>query len=306
MDLLSGVATVWSPLLADLKRRSIGFHEQSKLQKLLGAPWRFAESEYAVRTGTVLRRTVSTFWGGRMDVTLPEPVSMYLYRYGYFEEGLSSLFLAVLKPGGGFLDVGSHYGYYSLLARHLVGPSGRVVALEPTPSTFAVNRGNTGAFENIHVENVAAWSSPTTFSLTDFGVAWSSHNSLLGARSVPEKVRRASRKVDVPCIVLDEYLAAAGFKPDLIKIDAESAELEILKGLEKTLRSVRPIVTLEVGDEQSSSGVRSIDAVKYCVDFDYVPFVFGDWAITPHEIRDDYDKYDNVFLVPTERLRSIG
>ena len=40
-------------------------------------------------------------------------------------------------PGDGFVDVGANVGYYALLASELVGPEGRVVAIEPLPESFA-------------------------------------------------------------------------------------------------------------------------------------------------------------------------
>lgn len=240
-----------------------------------------------------------------MNVFLPEPVSTFLYRYGYFEEGLSAFLLAVLEPGDRFLDVGSHYGYFSLLARHLVGPQGEIVALEPTPSTFSVNRANTGAFSNIRVENRAAWSSPTTARLSDLGIAWSSHNSLLAPKMVPADARTAATEIDVPCVKLDDFLTAISFAPRLVKIDAESAELEILRGMEQTLRTQRPMITLEVGDEDGPTPVKSADAVRFCATFDYVPHAFVDGSIVPHEIQARYS-YDNLLMVPREKMRQLA
>lgn len=42
-----------------------------------------------------------------------------------------------LKPGDVFVDVGSHIGLYSMVASGKVGPTGRVLALEASPETFA-------------------------------------------------------------------------------------------------------------------------------------------------------------------------
>jgi FkbM family methyltransferase len=293
-------------LFESLTARSDMFHKWSRARKLVAHPYRFIESEYSVRSRSVLARRASTFWGGSMNVYLPEPVSTFLYRYGYFEEGLSAFFLAVLQPGNRFLDIGSHYGYFSLLARHLVGPEGGVVALEPTPSTFSVNRSNTRAYTNITVENTAAWSSPTTARLSDLGVAWSSHNSLLAPKMVPTDARTSASQIEVPCVKLDDFLSALAFSPDLVKIDAESAELEILRGMEKTLRTTRPMITLEVGDEDGPTQVKSADAVRFCAQFDYLPYRFVDRSIEPHGIQGHYS-YDNLFMIPREKSsRLIG
>lgn len=305
MQLPGDLAPDKRALFETLAARSNMFHNWSRAKKLIAHPYRFLESEYSVRSRDVLPRRVSTFWGGSMNVYLPEPVSTFLYRYGYFEEGLSAFLLAVLEPGSRFLDVGSHYGYFSLLARHLVGPEGEIVAFEPTPSTFSVNRSNTSAFANIRVENRAAWSSPTTARLSDLGVAWSSHNSLLAPKMVPADARVSATQVEVPCVKLDDFLGAIAFVPDLVKIDAESAELEILRGMERTLRTIRPMVTLEVGDEDGPGSVKSADAVRFCAEFDYVPFSFVDRRIVRHEIQARYP-YDNLLMVPNEKTARLA
>jgi FkbM family methyltransferase len=48
-----------------------------------------------------------------------------------------------LGPGDTFIDVGSHIGYYSLLALQHVGDRGHVFAFEPSPQTFGVLLTNT-------------------------------------------------------------------------------------------------------------------------------------------------------------------
>src|SRR5688500_9658786 len=44
---------------------------------------------------------------------------------------------ASLPAGGTFVDVGANWGYFTLVAAHAVGASGRVVALEPDPRVHA-------------------------------------------------------------------------------------------------------------------------------------------------------------------------
>jgi FkbM family methyltransferase len=46
-----------------------------------------------------------------------------------------SLFETAVEPGMVVLDIGAFLGYYTLVAAHRVGPSGKVFAFEPTPAT---------------------------------------------------------------------------------------------------------------------------------------------------------------------------
>ena len=59
---------------------------------------------------------------------------------GSYEPEQTAAFLKAVQPGSVVYDVGAHYGYYSLLASHLAGANGRVIALEPSPRNLAVLR----------------------------------------------------------------------------------------------------------------------------------------------------------------------
>src|SRR3954465_2529443 len=48
----------------------------------------------------------------------------------------------LLRPGDTFVDVGANIGYNALFAARIVGPAGRVVALEPAGDNFAVLQRN--------------------------------------------------------------------------------------------------------------------------------------------------------------------
>jgi FkbM family methyltransferase len=63
-----------------------------------------------------------------------------LSRFVFFE-GVNSynetlLVLQTVKPGMTFVDAGSHWGYFGLLAAERVGPSGRVIAIEAHPAIY--------------------------------------------------------------------------------------------------------------------------------------------------------------------------
>ena len=56
------------------------------------------------------------------------------------------------------LDIGANVGHYTLRMSELVGDSGRVVAFEPVPETFALLAANARGFAiaNVSLLNVAA------------------------------------------------------------------------------------------------------------------------------------------------------
>jgi len=71
--------------------------------------------------------------GPAMFLDLRDPVCMAIYLTGEWEGWLTGTFLSVVRPGMIVLDIGSHSGYFTLLAAQQVGPTGYVHAFEPNP-----------------------------------------------------------------------------------------------------------------------------------------------------------------------------
>jgi FkbM family methyltransferase len=275
----------------DLARRlddRVALAEGPKHQRLARAPVRMAVTKLAGRR----RVRAKTFWGGTMEVQLPEPLSFQVYRYGYFEEGLSHFLLGRLRGGMTFFDVGAHFGYFTLLAAKLVGPDGIVHSFEPTPSTFGVLRKNAEGLSNVAIHETAVWSHPDELELRDFGVELSMFNSLYDPRISGEIPHRM---VKVPAISLDDHVEATGAVPDFVKVDAESAEAQVLEGMRRTIEAHGPAITLEVGDMTATSS-RSRELLDSVVALGYSPYEFAEGVVRPHALRDHYE-YDNILLV---------
>jgi FkbM family methyltransferase len=235
-----------------------------------------------------------TFWGDTMVVTPPEELSVEIYLYGFYEEGLTRFMLDRVTTGMTVIDVGAHYGYFTLLAAHLVGPCGSVHAFEPTPSTAVILARNANGRRNVTVNKSAAWSSESHLALHVFGAQYSMFNSVFA----PRLSLSADTKVTVPAISLDDYTGRSDLVPGFVKIDAESAESQVIEGLAGTLRQHHPALTVEVGDlspDQPISSRELLDMISS--EYDYRPFEYTDGQIRPHEPRDRYD-YDNILLVP--------
>ncbi len=56
---------------------------------------------------------------------------------GTFEPVEQRRFVDFVRPGMTVYDLGANVGFYSLLASRLVGPTGRVIAVEPLPRNIA-------------------------------------------------------------------------------------------------------------------------------------------------------------------------
>lgn len=248
---------------------------------------------------TAIPVTIETFWGDTMLVIIPEKVSMRLYRDGYFEEGLTRMFLEHVKLGMVVFDIGAHFGYYTLLASKLVQEHGHVHSFEPTSSSFKVLQRNAGDKKNVTLHNCAVYSACKKLIMYDYGIEYSAFNSMYQAR-LQKKILHTLRPKEhvVNAITIDEFVQNNHVKPDFIKIDAESAEYEILLGMQKTIDTCRPIITLEVGDEHIEGVRESSKLVRFLIQKNYIPYEFTGGKISKHIIRQDAYSYDNLLFLP--------
>ncbi len=145
------------------------------------------------------------------------------------EKNMIEAALCNLGPGDTFLDVGCHYGIFSVLASKLVGPAGRVVAVEPHPESLEVLRENLVAnhCENVEVLNVAFSDATGPLAL-----AYEVNFAVLARESDP-----ASEVHVAQGMAGDEAVQHAPI-PAAVKIDVEGHELAVLRGLKQTLSHV--------------------------------------------------------------------
>lgn len=281
---------------ARLERAATRARLEAALERRRDAPVgtplrRLYEPEYPRPT----RVRATTFWGAGMDVVLPELVSCEIHRHGVIEPGLTALVVEVAGDGTIFYDVGAHLGYYSLLAAAL---GARVHAFEPSRDTIALLRDNVG--DGVVVTASGLWSAETTLRLEDYGRAHSALNTFVSAR---DETVDETAAYDARVTTIDAYAHATGEVPGVVKVDAEGAELEVLRGAASTMSSARPLITVEVGDAER--GPRSRDALDFAAGLGYAPFDMTPGGIRPHRVRDAYS-YGNVLLVPEERTSLVG
>lgn len=289
-------------LLNSLKE-AVLLSKKSKFHKLLRAKFIFSMllENMTSLFSYPIKVTVPTFWGDKMMVVIPESVSMVIYTYGFYEEGLSNMFLHYLKPGMTFFDVGAHFGYFSLLGSALVGAEGQVHSFEPTPSTFDILKNNALRKKNIKINNNALFSENKDLLLKDYGIRHSAFNSIyLNAKLDNNDISNANiTEHRIKGISIDDYVEINSVVPDFIKIDAENSEYNILVGSNKTIEKYHPLITIEVGDTGSEDIPNSRELIEYLTSMNYLPYNYIDGEIKAHCLINGCYKYDNILFVPT-------
>lgn len=156
---------------------------------------------------------------------------------GTWEPGTTRLVESLLEPGMVFVDVGSHIGYYALLAARKVGPSGKVYAFEPAPANHAILVENItlNGYQNIVPvqKAVSDRQGTATFFL---------HANPVGHSFHPETLGKSQTAITVETTSLDDFFEGAGWPPvHLVKMDIEGAEPAALRGMAKLLERNRDL-----------------------------------------------------------------
>jgi FkbM family methyltransferase len=159
---------------------------------------------------------------------------------GIWEPEITKAWVAHINPGDVVFDIGANFGYFGLLAAHLVGKkTGKVIFFEPNPNlvnyihqTLNLNWYN----EQSVVEGSAVSDKESTMTLNILKgyIASSTLQSIDKLKGyLDEKMEiEVEQAVDVPVIKLDDYCKQRGIKQiDVMKMDIEGFEDKAYAGM---------------------------------------------------------------------------
>jgi FkbM family methyltransferase len=174
---------------------------------------------------------------------------------GRTERHLQAILAQRLRRGMVVMDVGANIGYFTLMMSRAIGPSGRVLAFEPIPATYADLAHNVAANDAANVEtfNCALSDRAGTleFRIPRGAAAMASYHWHQGETDV--------ERIAVKATVADELLA--GRRVDFVKIDVEGAEGDVVRGLREIIAQHRPEIFIEcseIGRETVWSALRAL------------------------------------------------
>jgi FkbM family methyltransferase len=153
-------------------------------------------------------------------------------------------FIENIKPSDFVLDIGGHVGQYAVIFAALVTETGKIVTFEPDNMARKILYANlriNNFMERVCVEDIAL--SETNGVHSFFSRGGDSMSSLVKSGLGSNASASDVKKYSVKTMKLDDYLGIRGLTiPDWIKIDTEGAEISILKGAKKILKSNAKII----------------------------------------------------------------
>lgn len=177
----------------------------------------------------------------------------------------------VLTSSEVFIDVGANLGVYTLVAGKLVGPAGRVIAIEPSVQSFPVLEKN---LTLNRLTNVL----PLSVALSEkAGRTWLYHGINPGQHSFGKDPSCNGVGEEVVTETLDSVLLRASVQHvDVIKMDVEGAEELVLRGATRVVTLDRPVIIFEFHPEASQRlGLSPRGAWNLLEELNYEFFMFG-------------------------------
>jgi FkbM family methyltransferase len=222
--------------------------------------------------------------GERMSLRNGDPIGLAIQYGEAFEPEVRAAILERCMPGMTVVDVGANIGYYTLLMATRVGPSGRVLAIEPNPSMASEVHQNVQLNQIAQVDilevALAEYEGEALLyvprqGLESYGALLSVQAVARPERTLPVRVRRLDN------VLSDQGVANVGF----LKVDVEGAELGAFKGAEKLLTGAnKPIIVFECADSLCGPfGHTCFDVLRYVADRGYriLNINWGNWLALP-------------------------
>jgi len=233
-----------------------------------------------------------TRFGVRFECDLRDKVPRAIYYTGFDRRDCRAL-RRIIRPGSVILDAGANVGYFTLLFAKWLRGKGVVHSFEPFPETarrFERNLElNPGLRPLVRLHRSA---------LSDF----------VGKMrmSVPDQGNQGcnflspSGETEVEVTTLDSFCEGERIeRVDLIKIDVEGSEVALLRGAEKFIRRLRPVLVIEVNQSTLQRfGYSSRDLIEHIGQYGYHLHYASRLGLKPLRRAPVFGEEPNVYAFP--------
>nr|QBK88371.1 MAG: methyltransferase [Mimivirus LCMiAC01] len=200
---------------------------------------------------------------------LDQYISRDLINIGTWESYLYPVFQKNIKKGGCVLDIGANIGCHSLIFSKLVGKEGNVHCFEPLHDLYfqlTYNLISNNCF-NVTTYCNGVSDKPSSVFLTPLNLQ---KRDNFGARQLTgaKPVMDSNNTENIKIITIDSLNLASSF----IKIDAEGMEDKVLLGSKKTLEKHKPIILIEIHQDDMKKLSKILDSLNYDIVQRYPPW----------------------------------
>ncbi len=209
-----------------------------------------------------------------------------------------------VKTGMTVIDVGANVGVYSFTAARRVGPTGRVLAVEPFTGCLRCLE-ETCKINEFDWVTICAGAASDRIGTARLQLCAATELNEIVTGDAAESMQVGSFE-EVPCFTLDSLVEQENVNQvDYLKIDAEGHEMSVLIGSEKILSEFCPIILYENIAMSRGSNLPVADHLKskgYKL-FRYQPYA---QELIPINSSDELEGNLNVIAVPESKIDFIS
>lgn len=248
----------WLPF----KKKLASFLKQSRLLYLLSDEKRALVANYLVFEGKIKVNTEDgTFF--YMELGFGRQIEALIYYFGInaFESETISLWTKLVKKSNVIIDIGANTGIYTMLAAS-INPKSKLYSFEPLNRIYNILE------RNIQINRYYPQVSAFKIALSEFNGIGEMfdlpvehmYTASLNKNIHKERGQKFEAIIEkVSVLTLDDFKKIEHVsKIDLIKIDVESHEPSVLKGMMETLRNDSPTMIVEIWNNDIGSKVEEI------------------------------------------------
>ena len=237
----SGSLAVVMAILTKLIRIAIPRNLRNALRRPSKTVWRlFAKTQFLFGQSKVT--SIRPNWNVQCHpLCAPE---FDVFRNDPSQNGEMSTFVAQCTPGMQLVDVGAHWGIFTLAAIRYGGHNTRAICIEASRaaiSILAANLSLNNCSDRVRVVEAAAGPMSGYLDMLTTGAGGADY-LVIPSEPRPDTVR--IRQIAVSDVCRDYR-----FAPTHLKIDVEGYEEEVLLGAEECINTYRPIIFLELHAE---------------------------------------------------------
>jgi FkbM family methyltransferase len=195
--------------------------------------------------------------------------------YGEWFEREVDVFRLYCTEGDTVADVGANIGTHSMALARLVGPQGRVIAVEPQRPMFMLLCANAVHNGYLQIEPHRVVAGPhcvsAAFARADYSLpgSFGSYNAAMMA-----SMAVGSAKREVMNVVTLDYLGC--HKAKLIKIDVEGMEADVIGGAKDSIAASHPVLYVENDRIANSPNlIRTLRSLDYKL-YWHIPLFFNE------------------------------
>ena len=175
-------------------------------------------------------------------------------RYTFYETLIRNSYLSQgqqLRPGDTVIDIGANIGCFCVLAARAVGPTGRVIAVDPEQSSFDSLQGNIrlNRCKNVDARRLAIGGSSGSIDLhvSDTALFSSIYTEVGGVKTEAPLHATGSTVQRVPMSTLEALMDDADVgQCNYLKVDCEGAEHDIFREMDQDTADRIDQITMEV------------------------------------------------------------